>query len=516
MRRVALVAAGLMLVPIACAPGQTEPSPSTEAVATSTAGPTTTAQSPAETTSTEVPVTTGKLSAWEGGRAWLTVPLNHDEPDGPTVDIRVHRSEATDPDRRVGVLFVNPGGPGFPAEDLAVNADQYFSPDLLASFDIVAPDPRGTFPGMKVDCGSGLAEYFSAVDFSPDTEEEVGILTDHIEASVAACDEANPGLLEHISTMDTVHDLALLVGALGEDHVSWLGFSYGTILGAAFVTAYPDLVRAAVFDGAYYPNGYGDPLEEALVDAEAQEELLLRLIDECEASPDCPVGDSPLDALVRVSARSDAEPFDDDPNLPAVNQGALIFTLLAGFHAYGAPSDLFWSTIGAADVGDGRPLQRYYSEVANFQGSGGATLPINCIDYPTRGEPPLSPESLPELQAAAPTLYEVFPVPEGFEDVVIPSECDLWPAGPDVLPIPLTGDGAGPVLVVTATGDPVTPEGSAALLADDLVNETVLVVEDDQHVSYDRFGPPARRCAAAAIDAFLIDLTIPTDTTCGA
>ena len=510
--RLGVVATALVVV--ACT--GTPPETTSTAATSRTVAPTTTTTAAAATTSStpQEGSGTGVLSVWDGDRALLTVPLDRDNPDGPTIEVPVRRHPAEDPERRVGVLLVNPGGPGFPAGDLVANAEDIYSPALRAAFDIVAIDPRGTFPSTKVDCGSGLAEYFSAVDFSPDTDEEVVILTDHIEASVEACEADNPGLLEHISTMDSVHDMAVLVDALGEDQVSWFGFSYGTILGAAFATAYPDLVRAAVFDGAYYPYGYGDPLEEALVDAEAQEELLLRLIGECEADAACPVDGSPLAALVRVSERSDVDPYDDDPDLPAVNQGALIFTTLAGFHAYGAPSAQFWAAIAAADAGDGAPLQRYFSQTAEFQGSGGSTLPINCIDYPSRGEPPLSPEALPQLEAAAPTLYEVFPTPEGFEDVVIPGDCDLWPAGPDLLPIPLSGDGAGPVLIVTATGDPVTPEGSAALLADDLVDETVLVVEDDQHVSYDRFGPPARRCAADVIDAFLIDLTVPVDTTC--
>ena len=94
----------------------------------------------------------------------------------------------------------------------------------------------------------------------------------------------------------------------------------------------------------------------------------------------------------------------------------------------------------------------------------------------------------------------------------------LWPAGPDPLPDPLSGEGAGPVLVVSATGDPVTPLASARKLAEGLVNGSLLVVESDVHSSYQLDVPirtEARACATEYIDGFLIDLDIPpVDTVC--
>ena len=50
--------------------------------------------------------------------------------------------------------------------------------------------------------------------------------------------------------------------ALGENQINYLGFSYGTELGAAYAEAHPDRVRAMVLDGAVDPSL--DPIEESL------------------------------------------------------------------------------------------------------------------------------------------------------------------------------------------------------------------------------------------------------------
>ena len=138
------------------------------------------------------------------------------------------------------------------------------------------------------------------------------------------------------------------------------------------------------------------------------------------------------------------------------------------------------------------------------------------MDSPYREMPPLPDDALQQLEAISPTMSAVFPTPEGFDPFSVPDQCMLWPAGPDPLPDPLSGEGAGPVLVVSATGDPVTPLASAEKLAQGLVNGSFLVVESDNHGSYQIDVPirtEARRCATEYIDGFLINLQAPPDGT---
>ncbi len=513
--QVVLVSVVVALVAAACSGdpgGTTTEATDSGAVATTTTTSAPTSTTEASTTTTESAADgVGALTEFVNGRAELTVPLDHDDPGGPTIAVPVWLRPADDPDARIGVLLVNPGGPGVAANGLVRAADNIYAERLLEVFDIVAIDPRGTSPSTAVDCGNGIDEYLGAVDWSPEDQGELDELDRHIQGQVDRCVGADPDLIDHVSTMDTVHDHAVLIEALGEETATWFGFSYGTTLGAALVTEYPELIRAAVFDGASQHVGYGDPVAELLADAEADEALLVRILEGCDASEDCPIDGPAIDAFGRVAAAADEAPFDDDPALVAVNQQLFSWVLAAGPHAYGGPTAPLLTAVAAADDGDGSLLQQYVADAADFQQLFSGFLQIVCLDYPYRGETPY-PDDIDDLvDEVAPTRASVFPTPEFLEDVQLPGECERWPVGPELLPSPLSGEGGGPVLLVTATGDPVTPKGSADALAEELVNETVLVVEDDQHVSYNKFGNEAQRCATGVINDFLVDLEVPPE-----
>jgi len=494
------------------------------AAAAETSTSTTSATAEQATTSTDaisdMGGAVGALSEWKGQLAFLTVPLDHDVPAGPTIEVPVWRQEASDPERRIGVLLVNPGGPGSPAHLLLTDGSA-FSPELKAHFDIVALDPRGTFPVTEVDCLDDYGAYVSSVDWSPDTPDEVEAMDAAIQAAVDECVERNIDVLPHISTMDTVHDMALLVTALGEEQVSYLGRSYGSALGAAFATAYPALVRAAVLDAAYHPML--DMADAMLIDAVAIEGLLVRITEECDADPDCPIEGGAQAAFERVAAAADARPFASDPDLDAVNQMAFFFSIAWSDVANGGSADQLLKMVAAADGGNTAQLQRWYAEMttslsADSTFSLGANLAISCLDYAYRGPADVPDGFAAELEAVAPTYHAIFPNPEGFDPFSLLDECERWPVGPDLFPAPLSGEGAGPVLVVSATGDAVTPTSSAELLAAELIDSTLLLVEDNRHISYEAFPTnAARRCVTEAIDRFLTDLVPPpAGTVCGA
>src|SRR5690606_8804128 len=82
--------------------------------------------------------------------ATLDVPLDHDQPgDGRTIELALNRRPAADPDRRIGSVLVNPGGPG-------ASGNQYLSrfslPAVEERFDIVSWDPRGVGESTALGC----------------------------------------------------------------------------------------------------------------------------------------------------------------------------------------------------------------------------------------------------------------------------------------------------------------------------------------------------------------------------
>jgi pimeloyl-ACP methyl ester carboxylesterase len=220
----------------------------------------------------------------------------------------------------------------------------------------------------------------------------------------------------------------------------------------------------------------------------------------------------------RVAARADVEPLSGDPSLPPVNQEVLFSDIFRTVAAYfdGSPTALF-EAIAAADAGDATGLQQMFVDLVEFQTDGEALTPINCIDWPYRGRSPL-PLDLPErLADVAPLMNTLFPPVPAEYRTDMGGICERWPVGPELFPQPLDAAGAGPILIVAATGDAVTPPGSAELLAEELQNARLLYVEDSRHTSYNASTEAQHVCATETIEAFLIDLQLPPDrTTCAA
>lgn len=502
-RLTAALVAATLVASASCSAGDAA-RPATTEPATATSGDSAEVASPPD-----APSEVGQLR-WDGpSERWgtLTVPLDHDDPDGPTVDVPLGRRHADDPERRIGVLLVNPGGPGDDALWMISEARFLFGEELLERFDIVALSPRGTFEATAVDCWSGddWARGVTSADWSPDDDGEAEALDRLIDEILAGCVERHGEMLEHVSTTDTVGDLALLVEALGEDEVSYLGFSYGTVLGAAFATAHPELVRAAVLDAAYHP--VGDPLETALVQARAVDARLVRIYDDCDADPACPIRGGARGAFERVAAAVVAADRRTDPDLPPVTERSLAETLLWREDAYtGQPPRSLLAAVASADGGDWTPLQREFLSVVELWSGYGANTPISCLDWPHRGGAVVPPGLQERYAAEAPSLHALFPT------VTVERVCERWPIDPEPLPTPLSAAGAGPILVLTATGDPVTPPGGARLLADELRGAALVEVAAAEHVSYGG-GEPAQRCASDHVHRLLLDLELPPDGT---
>ncbi len=190
----------------------------------------------------------------------ITVPVDYDDPQGATLDLRVARHQA-DPDHRIGVLATNNGGPGSAASSMALNAASWFPSEITDQFDVVSWDPRGTgASGASVDCidDSEFDRFFGEPDLTPDDEAERQMNIDTAKEFAEGCVDRVHDLTS-IGTNNTARDLDAIRQALGEPQLSYFGFSYGSELGGVWATLFPSTVRAAVFDGATDPTA--DSLE---------------------------------------------------------------------------------------------------------------------------------------------------------------------------------------------------------------------------------------------------------------
>jgi pimeloyl-ACP methyl ester carboxylesterase len=187
----------------------------------------------------------------------VNLPLDYDQPRGAQTSVAVLRIKAADQEHKIGTLFLNPGGPGGSSIELAAAAPDFLGPDVLAKFDIVGFDPRGTNFSENVQCWKNIGEQYEVlvgtnVGF-PWTDKEKATYITSSTAFGKACSTTGTPLSGSMSTAEVARDMDVLRRSFGDEQLTYLGFSYGTYLGQVYANLFPDRVRALVIDGVVDP-----------------------------------------------------------------------------------------------------------------------------------------------------------------------------------------------------------------------------------------------------------------------
>lgn len=493
----------------ACGDGSTTPGSPNTTVTSTTSSP--------DAPSTSVPSFPVQQIEWEpcGSEdgpdiecAILEVPFDYDDPDVGTFRLNLKKRPADKPKESRGILLVNRGGPGAESASMAPDAEFYFTQNILDHFDIVAFDPRGvgaTEP--HVDCVDDYDSYFTS-DATPDSPEERQQLIDDAKAFNDACLEKSGAILPYISTRASAMDMDNIRRALGEETVSYFGFSYGSELGATWVSLFPDTARAAVFDGASDPNA--SYLQAGLDQAAGFERQLNSFFADCAKRSTCAIHNKGKPAAVfdELMRRLDRDPL-------FVSDDRTLVTQTVGYTAAvdAMYSDALWPTFAEAiqaatdpKTPDGTGLLALFDDYYQRRPDGSydnlleAFTAISCLD--DRGE--TSPDAV-DMHLDA--FLEVAPRLGGF--FAAGYNCALWPV--ESAPRqPLTTIGNGPIVVVGTTGDAATPLESSRKMAAALRDGRLIVVIQDQHTGYGTSD-----CVNRLVDDYLVDLKAPeTETTC--
>ena len=429
----------------------------------------------------------------------MSVPLDDAVPSAGNVELFLERRPAGSNAKRIGSLLVNPGGPGIPGTSLVEQAANAFSATLLDAFDIVSWDPRGTGRSTPaIACADDLDPYFS-IDPSPDTPAEMQALEDAAKDFAASCASRSGRLLDHVSTQDTARDMDAIRQALGEERISFFGFSYGSRLGATYATLFPSRVRAMVIDGAEDPAG--STAESGLAVAAALEHALDLVLQQCSHNAKCPFhndGDAE-GAFDRLMAALDRAPLQVSRSRPAVGQGVAITAIVSQLYSQDM-WPMLTKALAKAQSGDGTLLLAMYDGYLRRRADGTwsnvfpALEAIDCIDDPGVTSRAEMDQLLPRYLAVAPRFGAAF---------AYNFTCTDWPARP-APELTLTGKGAGPIVVVGTTGDPITPLSSTTAMAAALQGGVLVTVHADQHTGYG-----VNDCVVSAVDRYLTALVVP-------
>ena len=426
----------------------------------------------------------------------FTAPIDYSNPSRGSFELNIARHLAAKPDERIGSLLVNPGGPGFGGTDFAIFAEANFGKELLDHFDIVAWDPRGTGSSEpKIDCIDNYDHFFATGDITPDDADERQLLVDLAKEFANDCVEKNGAFYQFVGTNNSARDMDAIRSALGEATISYLGFSYGSELGATWATMFPKTVRAAVLDGAVDPTA--DAKEGDLQQAKGFEASLSSFLSECSAAPKCAFyndGDA-AGALDRLFKSIDASPIPSKPLRPPVSLEVAVSAVAEAMYAESSWPRLA-KALASAQQGDGAGLLDLYDEyfVRNADGTYADSLEafqvITCIDTVERPTVEEQDAEVAEFKKVAPRFTQ---------RTVGDYSCTFFPPSTDPR-IAITGKGAGPIVVLGTTGDPATPLEGSRKMAAALEQGRLVVVVGNRHTGYG-----VNPCSTSAVEDYLVD-----------
>lgn len=440
--------------------------------------------------------------------AIIQVPLDWSDLDGPTVDLAINRSVARDPDNRIGSLLINPGGPGGSGLDLTEYFVTSAGDALLDAYDVVGFDPRGVGASSPIDCGDDATiDEFYLPDRLVESEAEMAEVEALGAEFAEGCREASGALVENVDTVSAARDMDVIRAALGDDELHYLGYSYGTRLGATYAQLYPQNVGRMVLDGAVDFLLPGEDLSRG--QAEGFERALTNFLTWCVSREECALSGGVEQArtqLAELIRGAVDEPYDTGTRWE-LNGNLMIYGVVVTLYDQAS-----WPYLDLAldeVIHDGTARIMY--ELANFylarNGGTGEYLEnktwaftaIGCLTGDESDD--WSFEELEDYRAmvgeASPTFGWWFSSGAG---------CSGWPwtASETITDLDATAD-AGPILVIGTTNDPATPFAWAESLAERLGDATLLSYDGEGHTAYGR----SNQCVINAVDGYLVDGQMP-------
>ena len=459
--------------------------------------------------------------------ATVPAPLDHDRPRGVQIALELVRLPASDPAQRIGSLLLNPGGPGGSGIDFARAAGEILPAEVRARFDIIGFDPRGIYRSTPLRCFDTFEQAVAVLPpFAyPETPAEERVQRVSDDRLAAACARHGGAIRDHMSSADAARDMDLLRARLGDDKLTYLGYSYGSLLGQNYANLFPSRVRALVIDGVVDPvawsTGHGRdgrtvPVGTRIGSADGAGRTLGEFFRLCDAAgPDCAFsGDASrryaaLAERLRGNPVTITDPFSGEPftftynDLIAITLSALYGTQVwpdLAFFLDDVQGQLSPAVLGQrlatirTGLGLAGPVQEEYPNAV--EGSPGVT----CSDT-------VNPRSFTDWQRSADRAEQRY----GYFGRIWNwawSACRSWPAGAgqDRHLGPWTARTSAPVLIVGNYFDPATRYQGALAAARLLPNSRLLSYAGWGHAAAYIAG---NTCVDAAVTRYLVTSRVP-------
>jgi len=461
--------------------------------------------------------------------ATVQVPLDYSNPGVAAISIAVIRLPATDPANKIGSIFFNPGGPGGSGVELVLFAGPFlYTDEVRAHFDLVGFDPRGIARSATLRCFGTPKQwgpYFTPFSF-PITLEEADQWEVADRYLDAACAQRGTKIIDHMSTADVARDLDMLRQAVGDEMLTYAGYSYGSFLGVTYANLFPNKVRALVVDGVLDPiawttgqSGQGDtiPFSTRLRSDKGARDTLNEFFRLCDENPPtCAFSGGAANRYAALAASLRAAPiqieFPDGSVFFFTYQDLISNSLGAMYNSFSWPDfALFLADIEslAPPVQLGARLYAFWEDLGFINKRGFPHYPnfiegfpgVACADSDNPDNYPAWWDNAQQAEADFGYFGPLW--------TYASSICAAWPGGQNGRYTgPFTANTANPVLVVGNFFDPATRYEGAQIVSSLLPNSRLLSLDGWGHVSLF-----LSQCADQAVANYLLDGTLPAEGT---
>ena len=455
--------------------------------------------------------------------ATVTVPLDYDHPQGKTITVALKKLPSTSSSPR-GSVFLNPGGPGGSGISLIESqAELYKSGDLsevLANYDVIGFDPRGVGQSTPITCWTpedvqAILAGQAEVPFSPLTPGSAADIVAQGSREAAACQEHTevPEILDHADTRSVARDMDVMRALVGDKDLNYLGYSYGTYLGAVYTELFPDNIGRVVLDSAMDPTmARQDPMEG---DAAAGEQSLRTYIESQQGQAWFPLSGTTDEAVAQLATfldGLDADPLTVSGSGTPLNRakavdaiGKLVTTspdmwplLTEGLtQAMNAHDGTALKANAESVSGNSAPPTTEKQVVEQLQGL--KVFSANrCLDFPDAGNESSWDAALASYHHDYPVFHSLLPQYDAF--------CHGWGHTSRTEAVDVDTKATNPVLIVGILHDPQTPYPWSHALVSRIRNSHLLSVDMYGHGATGR-----NACTSAKVSDFLVNGTLPSD-----
>lgn len=436
----------------------------------------------------------------------VKVPLSYSDPGGQSIELALNRRSAENSDKN---LLVNPGGPGGSGLDMVTSSvPLMFSKELQKEYNIIGFDPRGVGQSTPISClddeERDAAREENLRSWVPADRQK---LREEARKYAQSCKENSGELLGHVDTVSAAKDMDIIRAALGDEKLNYLGYSYGTFLGATYADLFAGNSGRLVLDGALDPTSTASEVDRA--QAIGFEGEITAWLDDCLAAAGCPFTgsvDEARDQLQDFMAGVEKKPLvsSDGRTVPIIDfiNGFIVplydngtWPLLTSAMSDAMDGDVDQILMFADMTADRESDGTYSSNSSEVFGA------INCLDRPMNADQATMDAEAKQLQEASPVLGKYLSYGA--------MNCESWPYPATGQPGELNAEGAGDILVVGTTEDPATPYQWAEALAGQLEGGRLLTFEGHGHTAYGR----SNDCITSAVDGYLIGGKLPDEGT---